>query len=93
MSFVGPRPEVAKYVNAFRSDYETLLTVRPGITDFASLKYRYESDLLGQSSNPERTYVEEILPDKISLGKKYIEEQSMMLDLSLIVRTVLRMAG
>lgn len=93
MSFVGPRPEVAKYVNAYRDDYAELLKVRPGITDFASLKYRHESDLLGQSADPERTYLQEILPDKIALGKKYISGSSLGLDLYLIMCTVLRMAG
>ncbi|MBX3438178.1 MAG: sugar transferase, partial [Planctomycetaceae bacterium] len=57
MSFVGPRPEVPRYVEKFRRDYEVLLQVRPGITDIASLKYRHEADLLGQSTDPEATYV------------------------------------
>lgn len=92
MSFVGPRPEVPKYVELYREEYERLLTVRPGITDPASLKYRHESALLGESADPEATYVQEILPDKIRLGQEYIARQSLLLDLGLIVRTVLRMA-
>lgn len=93
MSFVGPRPEVPRYVERFREDYEQLLKVRPGITDIASLKYRHEADLLGRSSDPEATYLTQILPDKIALGKEYIRRQSLSLDLSLIFKTVLRMAG
>ncbi len=93
MSFVGPRPEVPKYVDAYRDDYQELLSVRPGITDLASLRYRHESELLGQAADPEAMYLKQILPDKIALGKEYIQKQSLMLDLSLMVRTVLRMAG
>lgn len=93
MSFVGPRPEVPRYVERFRDDYAVLLTVRPGITDFASLKYRHEAELLGRSSDPEATYLTVILPDKIALGKEYIRRMSVPLDLTLIFKTVLRMAG
>ncbi|MGE0374277.1 MAG: sugar transferase [Planctomycetaceae bacterium] len=93
MSFVGPRPEVPRYVERFREDYAELLTVRPGITDFASLKYRHEAEILGQSPDPETTYVTEILPDKIALGKEYIRRMSVPLDVTLICKTVLRMAG
>jgi len=92
MSFVGPRPEVPKYVELFQSDYSDLLSVRPGITDLASLKYRHESELLGQAADPEAAYVQQILPDKIKLGKEYIRRQSLLLDLGLIAKTVLRMA-
>ena len=92
MSFVGPRPEVPRYVEMFRDEYQQLLTVRPGITDLASLKYRHESEILGMATDPEATYVQVILPDKIRLGKEYILRQSLMLDLGLIARTVLRMA-
>lgn len=93
MSFVGPRPEVPRYVDQFRDDYEELLKVRPGITDLASLKYRHEAELLGQSEDPESLYREQILPDKIALGKQYIQKQSMGLDLKLICMTVFRMAA
>ncbi len=93
MSFVGPRPEVPRYVEQFRDDYEELLRFRPGITDIASLKYRHEAELLGRSEDPEATYVTQILPDKIALGKEYIRRQSISFDLALICKTVLRMAG
>lgn len=89
MSFVGPRPEVPRYVEMFRDDYEEVLKVRPGITDLASLKYRDESSLLGAAADPEQLYVTEILPDKIELAKEYIRRQSLWFDLQLILRTLL----
>lgn len=88
MSFVGPRPEVPKYVEMFRSDYEEVLRVRPGITDLASLKYRDESTLLGQAPDPEQMYVGQVLPDKIALAKEYIRQASLRYDLWIIFRTV-----
>jgi len=92
MSFVGPRPEVRKYVEKFHADYEELLRVRPGITDLASLKYRHESEILGQFPDPEQAYVDVVLPDKIALGKEYIRRSSLLFDLKLIMMTVLRMS-
>src|SRR5262249_55066954 len=70
MSLVGPRPEVPKFVELFRDDYAYVLTVRPGLTDPASVKYRDEAALLAGSSDPEREYVERILPDKIALSRE-----------------------
>ncbi len=93
MSFVGPRPELAKYVAMFRGDYEEILSVRPGITDLASLKYRDEAALLGQAADPEAAYVSRILPDKIALAKEYIRRRSFWFDVSLIVKTVLGHRG
>jgi len=91
MSFVGPRPEVRHYVDLFRADYEKILTIRPGITDLASLKYRDESTLLGQSQNPEEEYLKRLLPEKIMLAKAYLEHSSFFFDLQLIFKTVLRL--
>jgi len=91
MTFVGPRPEVPKYVELFRKDYEEILKIRPGITDLASIKYRDEAALLGQSKNPEEEYVTRVLPDKISLGKEYIRCSSLAFDLRLIFRTFLKL--
>ena len=91
MSFVGPRPEVPRYVDMFRGDYEKILSVRPGITDPASLKYRYESEILGQSSDPEATYVRQILPDKIALAKQYVDCSSLWFDVTLVFRTLFRL--
>lgn len=92
MSFVGPRPEVRKYVEKYPQDYAELLKVRPGITDIASLKYRHETEILGTYADPERAYVEVILPDKIALGKEYIQRSSLAFDLKLMIMTVLRMS-
>lgn len=88
MSFVGPRPEVRQYVEFFQSEYEEILTVRPGITDLASLKYRDEAALLGQADNPEQEYVTRVLPDKIQMAKEYIHRSSFFFDLSLILKTI-----
>ena len=93
MNFVGPRPELRHYVELFRDDYKKILTVRPGLTDLASLKYRNENELLEKVDDPETEYVKRILPDKIRLAKEYIRRASPLLDLSLIVRTLLRTLG
>jgi lipopolysaccharide/colanic/teichoic acid biosynthesis glycosyltransferase len=92
MSLVGPRPEVPRYVEMFREDYASVLSVRPGITDPASLKYRDEAEVLAASSDPEDTYVQQILPEKISLAKKYVAEASLRGDIVLIWQTIWRVA-
>jgi lipopolysaccharide/colanic/teichoic acid biosynthesis glycosyltransferase len=88
MSFVGPRPEVRQYVELFRSDFEEILQILPGITDLASLKYRDEAAVLGQFENPEEEYLRTVLPDKIKLAKEYLRRSSFCFDLSLIVKTL-----
>jgi lipopolysaccharide/colanic/teichoic acid biosynthesis glycosyltransferase len=88
MSLVGPRPEVPRYVRAFQKDYEEILTVKPGITDFASLEYKDEGDLLDGLTNPEEKYLREILPAKIEHSRRYIREQSMVTDIKLIFKTL-----
>jgi lipopolysaccharide/colanic/teichoic acid biosynthesis glycosyltransferase len=90
MSFVGPRPEVRQYVQAFQKDYEEILKVRPGITDLASLKYRDEASLLAKAKDPEEEYVTHVLPDKIRLAKDYLQRSSFLFDLSVIVKTLFR---
>ena len=77
MSLVGPRPEVRKYVNLYTDEQRKVLSIRPGITDYASIKYIDENRLLEQSSNPDKTYVEEIMPAKIALNMRYIEHQTL----------------
>jgi lipopolysaccharide/colanic/teichoic acid biosynthesis glycosyltransferase len=93
MTFVGPRPEVPRYVELFKHDYEEILTIRPGITDLASLKYRDEAALLGNADNPEQEYLTRVLPDKISLGKEYIKRSSITFDLKLISKTLLKLVN
>jgi len=88
MSLVGPRPEVRRYVEAFREDYARILEVRPGITDFAAIEYRDEETILARSANPERAYMDEVLPAKIRLYYKYLERRSFSTDLALIFRTL-----
>jgi lipopolysaccharide/colanic/teichoic acid biosynthesis glycosyltransferase len=89
MSLVGPRPEVPRYVVLYPADLrEKVLSVRPGITDFASIEYRDEGMLLAQSSDPERTYREVILPTKLALQARYVDEAGVWTDLKLIGRTL-----
>ncbi len=90
MSLVGPRPEVKKYVDLYDKNQLKVLDIRPGITDWASLHYFKESELLAQSSNPEKTYIEEIMPEKLELNLKYIENQSFTGDLNIIFKTILK---
>ncbi len=90
MSFVGPRPEVRQYVELFRGEYMEILTIRPGITDLASLKYRDEASLLGKAANPEEEYVSHVLPDKIRLAKDYLRHSSFLFDLGVIGKTLFR---
>ena len=88
MSLVGPRPEVPRYIKAFKEDYEQILKVKPGITDYASLAFKDESEMLQTAENPEKKYIEEILPVKIEHYKKYLREQSLLTDIKLILLTL-----
>ena len=88
MSVVGPRPEVPRYVALYPERLRSLvLSVRPGITDLASIEYRDENDLLGASDDPEKTYVEVVMPAKLALCEKYVQTCSLWGDLIIIVRT------
>ncbi len=91
MSLVGPRPEVPRYVRSYDSGQRKVLTVRPGITDFASIKYRNEELLLGQSSSPEVFYESIILPHKLALSLDYLENVSFSYDLLLLAKTATAM--
>ncbi|MCX7729230.1 MAG: sugar transferase [Bacteroidia bacterium] len=91
MSIVGPRPEVKKYVDLYNDEQKKILCVKPGITDEASLRYIDESDLLAQSENPEKTYIEKIMPEKLNLNLQYFEKQSLFYDLQIIFRTFVKM--
>lgn len=88
MSLVGPRPEVRRYVELYNPEQRRVLEVRPGITDYASLAYINENELLAQSEEPERTYIEEVMPRKLALNLKYIEEQSFGTDVKILLKTV-----
>ena len=89
MSFVGPRPEVPKYVNMYTPYQRQVLLVRPGITDYASIAYRNENDLLEGADDPERMYIDVIMPDKIELNMKYLREISPLADIRLIFSTII----
>jgi lipopolysaccharide/colanic/teichoic acid biosynthesis glycosyltransferase len=90
MSFVGPRPEVRKYVDLYNEEQKRVLLVRPGITDIASLEYFEENELLGKSSDPERTYIDEIMPAKLKLNLQYIDKANLATDLNMIFKTIAR---
>lgn len=93
MSLVGPRPEVRKYVEMFRRDYEDILKVRPGITDYAAIAFRDEESVLARFENPEEGYVREVLPRKILLYRQYLARRSFWIDLRIIFLTVVRITG
>ena len=88
MSFVGPRPEVRKYVDMYSEEQRRVLSVRPGITDIASMKYRNENDLLAKAENPEQYYIDVIMPDKLALNLNYIDTRNFFRDIKLIFRTI-----
>lgn len=92
MSFVGPRPEVPRYVERLRSDFSEVLSVRPGITDLASLRYIDEAALLAYSSDPEEEYQLKILPEKLKLAKLYIRHMSLRFDIAIVIQTLLHIA-
>ena len=88
MSIVGPRPEVPKYVALYNKRQRRVLSIRPGLTDYASIEYISENELLAQSPDPDKTYIEEIMPAKLELNLKYIDNQSITEDLRLIFKTM-----
>ena len=87
MSIVGPRPEVRKYVDLYTPEQMRVLSVRPGLTDYASIRYVNENEVLAASDDPERTYIEEVMPAKLALNLQYIDNQSLKEDLKLIFKT------
>jgi len=89
MSLVGPRPEVPRYVAMYPEDTrQIVLSVPPGITDFASIEYKDENDILGAAANPDKAYIEEILPAKLGYYLRYVQTRSLKLDFMLIVKTI-----
>jgi lipopolysaccharide/colanic/teichoic acid biosynthesis glycosyltransferase len=91
MSLVGPRPEVRKYVNLYNDDQKVILSVKPGITDYASIKFVNENDLLAKSRDPEKLYVQEILPHKIDLNMIFINNPSLKHYFQIILLTIKRL--
>ncbi len=88
MSFVGPRPEVRKYVDLYNERQKTVLDVKPGLSDYASLEYINESEILSGFSDPEKAYVEKIMPAKLELNLKYIREQGLITDTKILYKTL-----
>jgi len=93
MSLVGPRPEVRKYVQLYNAEQMKVLSVKPGITDLASLRFINENEILAQSADPEKTYIEEIMPEKLALNKEYIEHPSLAADFKIILATLRRIVS
>lgn len=94
MSLVGPRPEVPKFVELYPEEIRReVLSVRPGITDYAAIEFRNENQILDGSFDPEKKYVDDVLPKKLELYRKYVREHSLLVDISLIVRTLLCVIG
>jgi lipopolysaccharide/colanic/teichoic acid biosynthesis glycosyltransferase len=91
MSLVGPRPEVRKYVDMYNHAQKKVLSVKPGITDYASIEYSNENEVLAKSINPEKTYIEEVMPHKLDLNMKYINNRNVFEYLRIIFLTVYRL--
>lgn len=88
MSLVGPRPEVPKYVALYTEEQREILKVRAGITDYASIEFSNENDILANETDPEKAYIEKIMPRKIELNKKYLSEISVITDIKIILLTI-----
>jgi len=91
MSLVGPRPEVPQYVELYTSVQRAVLSVRPGITDAASVRYRFEEELLGRQANPEEFYIQHLLPEKLNINLQYLSRISISADLRIILDTIIVM--
>jgi lipopolysaccharide/colanic/teichoic acid biosynthesis glycosyltransferase len=90
MSIVGPRPEVQEYVNLYTADQRKILNVKPGITDYASIEFFNENELLGNSEDPDKTYIEIIMPTKLEMNKKYLDNPSVQQDVKIMWQTFLK---
>lgn len=87
MSIVGPRPEVRKYVELYSAEQMRVLSVRPGLTDYASIRYVNENEILAKASNPEETYINEVMQDKLKLNLQYIDKSSIIEDIKIVFQT------
>jgi len=90
MSIVGPRPEVHEFVALYTDTQKKVLEVKPGITDYASIEYFNENELLAASDDPKKTYIEDIMPDKLKINQKYLANPTLSHDLKIIFKTILR---
>lgn len=87
MSLVGPRPEVRKYVDMYTTEQMRVLSVRPGITSLASIRYRNENDILAATDDPDRCYIEQVMPDKLAIDLEYVDRATLWNDIKLIFST------
>ena len=90
MSLVGPRPEVRKYVNLYTDEQKKVLMVKPGITDYASIQFVNENEILGNATDPEKEYINVIMPAKLQLNLKYIHENGFLTDVKILAATLAR---
>ena len=88
MSLVGPRPEVRRYVDLYTPEQQQVLSIKPGLTDYASIKYADESELLAKAANPEQFYIETVMPDKLAINLKYIKSRSLAMDMGILFKTI-----
>lgn len=93
MSLVGPRPEVRKYVDMYTAEQLQVLSVKPGITDYASIKYADESELLAKAENPEQFYIQTVMPDKLAINLQYIKNRSFGADIAILFKTIGKILG
>jgi lipopolysaccharide/colanic/teichoic acid biosynthesis glycosyltransferase len=87
MSLVGPRPEVRKYVDMYTPEQLHVLDVRPGITSLASIRYRNENEILAEATDPDKAYIEQVMPDKLAIDLEYVSKASLWTDIKLIFET------
>ncbi|UPT67980.1 MAG: sugar transferase [Sphingobacteriales bacterium JAD_PAG50586_3] len=88
MSLVGPRPEVRRYVAMYNAEQMQVLSVKPGLTDYASIKYADESELLARAENPEQFYIDSVMPDKLAINLEYIKNRSLGADMGILFKTI-----
>jgi lipopolysaccharide/colanic/teichoic acid biosynthesis glycosyltransferase len=93
MSIVGPRPEVPFYVNLYTDEQRKILAVKPGITDYASLVYYDENEILAKAEDPQKAYIEEIMPAKIAINQRYLAQPGLLQDLKIIGLTAKKILG
>jgi lipopolysaccharide/colanic/teichoic acid biosynthesis glycosyltransferase len=93
MSIVGPRPEVQEYVTLYSKEQREVLEVKPGITDYASLEYFNENELLGKSTDPTKTYIEEVMPAKLAINRKYVQQSGFFQDIKIMWLTFMKILG
>jgi lipopolysaccharide/colanic/teichoic acid biosynthesis glycosyltransferase len=93
MSLVGPRPEVKRFVDLYNDEQRKILNAKPGITDYASLEYFKENEILGNAEDPEKAYIEEIMPHKLRINQKFLKRSGLAQDINVLYLTALRILG